>query len=248
MTHVALGRLSKKISIVTGGGSGIGAAIARMFAAEGSKVVIAELDPVAGARVAKEIESAGGTAFFVKTDVSSESDVQNAIRDALEKWGGIDVLVNNAGIGIEKTAEQSSIEEWNHIMGVNARGTFLLTKYVIPHMRARSGGSIINIGSLFALRGAPSHAIYHATKGAIRQLTKSTALTLAPEGIRVNAVHPGVIETPGAVRDATAAKYMGPMQRWGRAEEIAYGCVFLASDESKFITGIDLPIDGGLSV
>jgi len=248
MTHVALGRLSKKISIVTGGGSGIGAAIARMFAAEGSKVVIAELDPVAGARVAKEIESAGGTALSIKTDVSSESDVQNAIKGAVEKWGGIDVLVNNAGIGIEKTAEQSSLEEWNHIMGINARGTFLLTKYAIPHMRARGGGSIINIGSLFALRGAPSHAIYHATKGAIRQLTKSTALTLAAEGIRVNAVHPGVIETPGAVRDSAAAKYMGPMQRWGRPEEIAYGCVFLASDESKFITGIDLPIDGGLSV
>jgi cyclopentanol dehydrogenase len=248
MTHVSLGRLKNKIAIVTGGGSGIGAAIARMFAAEGAMVMIAELDPAAGARVAKEIESDGGTVFSIKTDVSSESDVQNAIKDVVDRWGGIDVLVNNAGIGIEKTTEQSSIEEWNHIMGVNARGTFLFTKYVIPHMRARGGGSIVNIGSLFALRGAPSHAIYHATKGAIRQLTKSTALSLAAEGIRVNALHPGVIETPGAVRDATAAKYMGPMQRWGRAEEIAYGCVFLASDESKFITGIDLPIDGGLSI
>jgi NAD(P)-dependent dehydrogenase (short-subunit alcohol dehydrogenase family) len=166
-------------------------------------------------------------------------------------FGGIDILVNNAGVGIGKTAEQSSIEEWDLMIGVNVRSTFLAMKYVIPHMRNRARGSIINIGSLFALRAAPSYAIYHATKGAIRQLTKSTALAHAGEGIRVNVVHPGLIETPASTRDmvaqSIASANLGPMGRWGQPEEIAFACVFLASDEAKFVTGIDLAVDGGLS-
>jgi len=246
-----LGRLKDKVAIVTGGGAGIGGGISRVFAREGASVVVAEIDDQIGAKAESEIRAGGGVASFVRTDVSKEADIRAMIETTVVSFGGIDILVNNAGVGIGKTAEQSSIEEWELMIGVNVRSTFLTMKYVIPHMRARAGGSIINIGSLFALRASPSYAPYHSSKGAIRQLTKSTALAHASEGIRVNAVHPGLIETPASTRDAVAQKIaaanIGPMGRWGQPEEIAYGCLFLASDESKFVTGIDLAIDGGMS-
>jgi len=246
-----LGRLKDKVAIVTGGGAGIGGGISRVFAREGASVVVAEIDDDIGAKAESEIRASGGVASFIRTDVSKEADIRSMIERTVALFGGIDILVNNAGIGIGKTAEQSSIEEWDLMIGVNVRSTFLTMKYVIPHMRARAGGSIINIGSLFALRAAPSYALYHATKGAIRQLTKSTALAHAAEGIRVNVVHPGLIETPASTRDMVAQNIasanLGPMGRWGQPEEIAYGCVFLASDEAKFVTGIDLAVDGGLS-
>jgi NAD(P)-dependent dehydrogenase (short-subunit alcohol dehydrogenase family) len=251
MGAAGLGRLKGKVAIVTGGGAGIGGGISRVFAREGASVAIAEIDPAIGKNTAAEIRADGGIALFVETDVSKDDSIRTMIDRTAAEFGGIDVLVNNAGVGIGKTAEQSSIEEWDLIMNINARGTFLTIKYVMPHMRARGGGSIINIASLFALRASPSYAPYHASKGAIRQLTKSTALAHAAEGIRVNVVHPGLIETPASTRDTVAQKIatanIGPMGRWGQPEEIAYGCLFLASDESKFVTGIDLAIDGGLS-
>jgi cyclopentanol dehydrogenase len=247
-----LGRLKDKVAIVTGGGAGIGGGISRVFAREGASVVIAEIDGEVGAKAESEIRAAGGVASFVRTDVRKEAELRSMIETTVASFGRIDILVNNAGVGIGKTAEQSSMEEWDLMVGVNLRSVFLTMKYVIPHMRTRGSGSIINIGSLFALRAAPSYALYHATKGAIRQLTKSTALTHAAEGIRVNVVHPGLIETPASTRDMVAqgiasAASLGPMGRWGQPEEIAYGCVFLASDEAKFVTGIDLAIDGGMS-
>jgi NAD(P)-dependent dehydrogenase (short-subunit alcohol dehydrogenase family) len=251
MGAAGLGRLKGKVAIVTGGGAGIGGGISRVFAREGASVAIAEIDPAIGKNTAAEIRADGGIALFVETDVSKDDSIRTMIDRTAAEFGGIDVLVNNAGVGIGKTAEQSSIEEWDLIMNINARGTFLTIKYVMSHMRARGGGSIINIASLFALRASPSYAPYHASKGAIRQLTKSTALAHAAEGIRVNVVHPGLIETPASTRDTVAQKIatanIGPMGRWGQPEEIAYGCLFLASDESKFVTGIDLAIDGGLS-
>ena len=246
-----LGRLQGKVAIVTGGGSGIGGGISRVFAREGAAVAIAEVDPAIGNEAVADIRAHGGRAIFVKTDVSRENEIRAAIDRTVEEFGGIDILVNNAGVGIAKTVEQSSIEEWERLIGINVRSVFLTIQYAIPHMRARGGGSIINIGSLFALRAAPTYAIYHASKGALRSLTKSTALAHAAEGIRVNAVHPGLIETPASTRDMAAqniaAANIGPMGRWGQPEEVAYGCLFLASDEAKFVTGIDLPIDGGLS-
>jgi NAD(P)-dependent dehydrogenase (short-subunit alcohol dehydrogenase family) len=246
-----LGRLKGKVAIVTGGGTGIGGGISRVFAREGAAVTVAEIDPAIGNRTVAEIQADGGRAIFVETDVSEEDQLRAAIDQTLGEFGGIDILVNNAGVGIAKTAEASAVEEWERLIGINVRSVFLTIKHVIPHMRARGGGSIINIGSMFALRAAPSYAIYHATKGAVRSLTKSTALAHAAEGIRVNAVHPGLIETPASTRDMAAQKIatanIGPMGRWGQPEEVAYGCLFLASDESKFVTGIDLPIDGGLS-
>jgi len=246
-----LGRLQGKVAIVTGGGSGIGGGISRVFAREGAAVTVAEIDPAVGDAAVAEIRAHGGRAMFVKTDVSQGDEIRTAIDRTVEEFGGIDVLVNNAGVGIARTLEQSSVEEWERLIGINVRSVFLAIKYVIPHMRSRGGGSIINIGSLFALRAAPSYAIYHASKGALRSLTKTTALAHAAEGIRVNAVHPGLIETPASTRDLAAQKIaaanIGPMGRWGQPEEVAYGCLFLASDESRFVTGIDLPVDGGLS-
>jgi cyclopentanol dehydrogenase len=246
-----LGRLKGKVALVTGGGSGIGGGISRVFAREGAAVTVGEIDPTIGNRAAAEIRGDGGRAMFVQTDVSKDDEIRAAIDRTVEEFGGIDILVNNAGVGIAKTVEESAVEEWERLIGINVRSVFLTIKYVIPHMRARGGGSIINIGSLFALRAGPSYAIYHATKGALRSLTKSTALAHAAEGIRVNVVHPGLIETPASTRDMAAQKIaaanIGPMGRWGQPEEVGYGCLFLASDESKFITGIDLPVDGGLS-
>jgi len=246
-----LGRLKGKVALVTGGGSGIGGGISRVFAREGAAVTVAEIDPAIGNRAAAEIRGDGGRAMFVQTDISKDDEIRAAIDRTVEEFGGIDILVNNAGVGIAKTVEQSAVEEWERLIGINVRSVFLTIKYVIPHMRARGGGSIINIGSLFALRAGPSYAIYHATKGALRSLTKSTALAHAAEGIRVNVVHPGLIETPASTRDMAAQKIaaanIGPMGRWGQPEEVGYGCLFLASDEAKFITGIDLPVDGGLS-
>jgi NAD(P)-dependent dehydrogenase (short-subunit alcohol dehydrogenase family) len=241
-------RLKGKVTLVTGAGSGIGAAIAHLFAAEGSAVMILEVDSTTGAAVAAEIKASGGVAAFQKTDISNEDEIVAAVAQAAKLFGGIDVLINNAGIGVETPVELSSAKEWDHIMGINARGAFLCTRHVVPHLVARGGGSIVNIGSFFGIRGGPSHAVYHASKGAIRQLTKTSALSLASKGIRVNVVHPGVIATPGSSRDAQAVNYIGPMRRPGTPEEVAYGCLFLASDESKYITGIDMPIDGGLSV
>ncbi len=251
MAAKGLGRLKDKVAIVTGAGSGIGEGIALVFAREGAKVVVADIDPVGGERSVAAIKNAGGVAEFIKVDVKSESEIRGLLEQTVARFGGLDVLVNNAGVGIGKTAEQTSAEEWDNIIGINARGTFLATKHAVPLLRSRGGGSIINIGSLFALRGGPSFAAYHASKGAIRQFTKSTALALAAEGIRVNALHPGFIRTPASTQNVKAqelaAASLGPMGRWGEPEEIASGCVFLASDEASFVTGIDLAIDGGMS-
>ena len=251
MSTTGLGRLQGKVAIVTGGGSGIGEGISRVFAREGARVVVADVNAAAGEAVSAAIRAEGADALFVKVDVRLEAEVKVLVERAVAKFGGLDVLINNAGVGIGKTAEETSEEEWDRILDINAKGTYLATKHSVPHLRAR-GGSIINIGSLFALRGGPSYAAYHASKGAVRQLTKSTALALAPDHIRVNALHPGLIRTPASTRDANAQAFaaasMGPMRRWGEPEEIAHGCVFLASDEASFITGVDLPIDGGLSI
>ena len=251
MADQGLGRLKGKVAIVTGGGAGIGGGISRVFGREGAAVVVAEIDPAIGEATAAGIRDAGGTAIFHRTDVSVDADIEAMIGRAAAEFGGLDVLVNNAGVGVGRTVEESSLEDWDRIIGINARATFLSMKHAIPHLRARGGGSIVNIGSMFAVRAAPTYAVYHASKGAIRQMTKSTALAHAAEKIRVNAVHPGLIETPASTRDLTAqdiaAANIGPMGHWGQPEDIAYACLYLASDEARFVTGIDLSVDGGLS-
>ena len=250
---VGLGRASGKSVIVTGGAAGIGEGIALLFAREGGRVMIADIDVDKGQAVVGRIREEGGVAEFLKVDVRIEAEVQHLIDITLGSFGRLDVLINNAGLGIGAKEIDTTEDEWDLIMDVNAKGTFLCTKHVIPAMKALGGGSIINIASLFALKGAPGFAAYAASKGAIRQLTKSTAVSHAKDGIRANAIFPGIIITPSVDVVVTSKgiddnQFIGPIGHPGAPDDIAYGCLFLASDEAKFIVGAELAIDGGIAI
>ena len=229
----------------------MGAAEARLFAKEGVRVVIGDIREAEGSQVAAEIVGSGGTALFVLLDVSREEDWRHAIETTLAAFGKLDVLVNNAGIGQVVSIEDISEELWDRVMAVNARGVFLGTKHAIPAMRKAGGGSIVNISSIAGLVGGGTSAAYVASKGAVRLFTKAAAIQHAGDGIRVNSVHPGPIETPmnqeffanPANRADRIAKT--PLGRIGQPEDVAYGVLYLASDESSFVTGSELVIDGG---
>ncbi len=245
-------RLEGKVALISGGGRGQGAVEARLFAREGAKVVFGDVLDDAGKQVEAEIQEAGAEATYVHLDVTREEDWQSAVNTAVDRYGKLDILVNNAGILIRKGIEDTTEEDWDRIMEVNAKGTFLGTKHAIPAMGQAGGGSIVNISSTAGLVASPSgSASYTASKGAIRLLTKSTAIQYAREGIRCNSVHPGPIDTD-MIRDtltdpARLNERMQrlPMGRVGTAEEIAYGVLYLASDEASFVTGGELVIDGG---
>ncbi|MCH8106993.1 MAG: glucose 1-dehydrogenase [Chloroflexi bacterium] len=247
-----MGRLDGKVAIISGGARGQGATEARMFAREGAKVVIGDLLDEEGKQVEAQINESGGEATYVHLDVTQEDDWRSAVETAVSRYGKLDILVNNAGILIRKGLEETTVEDWDRIMGVNAKGVFLGTKHAIPAMRRAGGGSIINISSTAGLVGSPNGSpSYTATKGAVRLLTKSTAIQYAKEGIRCNSVHPGPIDTD-MIRDtmsdpARLEQRMQrlPMGRVGTSEDIAYGVLYLASDESSFVTGSELVIDGG---
>jgi NAD(P)-dependent dehydrogenase (short-subunit alcohol dehydrogenase family) len=249
------GRLQGKVALVTGGSSGIGEATAKLFAREGAKVVIADVQLEKGQQVASAIQAEGGEASFVRSDVSRDADAKHMVDFTVARYGRLDVLFNNAGVESPKPVVETSEAEWDKVMAVNAKGVFLGTKHAVGAMRKSGGGSIINTSSIFGLIGSPGFAAYHASKGAVRLLTKSTALAHAKENIRANSIHPGVIETPmlreviEAEPDPEAAKaeWMKgePIGRFGRPEDIAYGALYLASDESSFVTGAELVIDGG---
>jgi NAD(P)-dependent dehydrogenase (short-subunit alcohol dehydrogenase family) len=251
------GRLQGKVALVTGGASGIGEATARVFVKEGAKVVISDVQTELGESVAAALRKAGGEAAFVRADVASDADCKNMVRFAVEKYGRLQVLVNNAGVESPKPVLDTTEAEWDHVMAVNAKGVFLGTKHAIPELRKAGGGSIINISSIFGLIGSPGFAAYHASKGAVRLLTKSTALAHATENIRCNSIHPGVIQTPmieeviAATPDPVAARAewtaSEPVGRFGKPEDIAYGALYLACDESAFVTGAELVIDGGFT-
>ena len=242
-------RLEGKVAIISGGARGMGAAEARMFAREGAKVVIGDLLEEEGAKVAAEIGETGGEALFVRLEVTDEASWQSAVEAAVERFGKVDILVNNAAIlrlqGLLETTE----EIWDEVMDVNAKGTFLGTKAVIPEMRRAGGGSIINISSGAGITGSQRNTAYHASKGAVRIFTKSAAIQYAGENIRVNSVHPGPIDTDMLASSRTAEGGRTPDQiplgRYGRPEEVAYGVLYLASDESSFVTGSEVVIDGG---
>jgi NAD(P)-dependent dehydrogenase (short-subunit alcohol dehydrogenase family) len=246
-------RLQGKSALISGGARGIGAAIARLFAAEGARVAFGDVLEEEGRRVEAEILETGAEALFIPLDVSIEVAWQRAVAATVERFGRLDILVNNAGIRGEGGAEDTSVESWDAVMAVNARGVFLGTKLVIPEMRRAGGGSIVNISSQMGMVGSnTSGSAYHASKGAVRTFTKSAAIRHAGEGIRVNSVHPGPILTPftegrmdiGAPdRELYISRI--PMGRIGTAEEVAYGVLYLASDESSFVTGSELVIDGG---
>jgi len=230
----------------------MGAAEARMFAREGARVVIGDLLETEGRQVEAKINEAGGECVYVHLDVTQESDWQRAVETAVSRFGKLDVLVNNAGIVRRTSLEDTTNDDWDLVMAVNAKGVFLGTKAAIPEMRKAGGGSIINISSTAGITGDNiTQPSYNASKGAVRIFTKSTAIQYAKEGIRANSVHPGSIDTPMAENRLTnpelqrQAEARCPLGRTAHPDEVAYGVLFLASDESSFMTGSELVIDGG---
>ena len=245
-------RLEGKVAIITGGARGQGATEARMFAQEGAKVVIGDIRDELGMQVEAEIRELGGEAVYLHLDVTSADDWQRAIDTAEQQFGKVDVLVNNAAIVLRKDIEETTGDDWDNIMEINAKGVFLGTKAVIPAMRRAGGGSIVNISSISGLVSIGPPA-YIATKGAVRLFTKSTAIQYAAENIRANSIHPGSVDTDmrreglGSQTDAEIQARIDqiPLGRVGSTEDIAYGVLFLASDESSFMTGSEVVIDGG---
>jgi cyclopentanol dehydrogenase len=232
----------------------MGAAEARMFAREGAKVTIGDVLEVEGRQVESEINEMGGDAIFVPLDVTSEPDWEEAARVTVDRFGKLDVLVNNAGIVVSSTRDDATAEEWDRLMDVNVKGVFLGTKVSIPHLRRAGGGSIINISSISGMVGqADFHPGYNASKGAVRILTKTTAVQYAKEGIRANSVHPGSITTPMTEQRKRDPEHYRraiestPLGRYGDPDDVAYGVLFLASDESSYMTGSELVIDGGVT-
>lgn len=249
-------RVKGKVAIITGAASGLGEADALMLAKEGAKVVVADIEEVKGKKVAEKIRRDGGESIFVKHDVTSEKDWDNLINKTLSEFGKLDVLVNNAGIQIIKEVENISLEEWRRLMSVNLDGVFLGTKHAIRAMRKTGGGSIINMSSAAGIVGTLDNtSAYCASKGAVRLFTKAVALECSKAGrnynIRVNSVHPGVIETPlvmamaqdKAVRERMENNH--PIGFLGKPIDVAYAVLYLASDESRLVTGAEMVIDGG---
>jgi NAD(P)-dependent dehydrogenase (short-subunit alcohol dehydrogenase family) len=245
-------RVPGKVALISGGAWGMGAAEARLFAREGAQVVIGDILEAEGKAVEADIAANGGQAAFVRLDVTREADWREAVALAERRFGKLNVLVNNAGIGGAGRIEDTTLDAWERVMSVNATGVFLGTKAVIAAMRRAGGGSIVNISSQLGLVGMDdSSPQYTASKGAVRLLTKTTALQYAREGIRTNSVHPGPIVTPMTERrraDPEAHRrtlLRIPLGRYGEPEEVAYAVLYLASDESAFVTGSELVIDGG---
>jgi len=247
-------RLENKVALISGGARGMGAVEAKLFARVGAKVVIGDVLEDEGKQTEAEINEAGGQCLFVSLDVTSEENWNQTVAATVARFGKLDILVNNAGIFPLGNVEDTTVEMWDRVMAINGKGVFLGTKAVIPVMRKAGGGSIINLSSVAGLIGSARAAAYGATKGAVRIFTKSTAVQYAKEGIRANSVHPGIIDTPMTVPtilidDASREAQMErtPLGRLGQSEDVANGVLFLASDESSFMTGSELVIDGGLT-
>jgi len=250
-------RVEGKTAIVTGGSVGIGRSACLLLAREGAHVAVTDIQDGEGRQLVEEINKAGGSAEFWHLDVSSEAEVKEVFAAVCERFGQLDVLVNNAGIaGTNKPTDELTEEEWDEVMAVNVKGVFLCTKHAIPAMRAAGGGSIINLSSIYGIVGATDIPPYHASKGAVRLMTKTDALLYAAEKIRVNSIHPGYIWTPlvenfGKDSPGGLEQFRGvldslhPLGHVGEPDDIGWGVVYLASDESKFVTGSELVIDGG---
>lgn len=255
-------RLDGKVAIVTGAAAGIGAACARTLAAAGAKVLATDINPTAGAALVASIEAKGGAAAYLDHDVSDEAGWPKIIDAVLARYGRLDIMVANAGIAIAGPLEQMSLKDWQRQQAINVDGVFLSVRHAIAPMRQAGGGSIIIMSSVAGLRGAAGLAGYSATKGAVRYFTKSAAIELVGDGIRVNSVHPGVIETAiwGKMNEAQRAKGINtaidphdrvksivPAGVMGQPQDIADGVLFLASDASRYMTGAELVIDGGMT-
>ncbi len=247
-----MGRLDGKVALISGGARGQGATEAKLFVREGAKVVFGDILDEEGRKVEAEIQTLGGEAAYVHLDVTSEADWRAAVETAVRRFGKLNVLVNNAGIIIRKGIEDTTVEDWDRTMAVNVKGVFLGTKYAIPAMRRAGGGSIINISSVAGLVGSTyGSASYIASKGAVRLFTKATAIQHAKDKIRCNSIHPGPIETPMIQDTLQDEAFLQerlrriPLGRIGRVEDVAYGVLYLASEESSYVTGSELVIDGG---
>ncbi len=252
------GRVAGKTALISGAATGLGQSMAACLAAEGARVAVADIDTARGYDVVAEIQAAGGEAMFISLDVTDEDAWRAAVAAVESAYGRLDVLVNNAGIATVGSVDKMSLKDWRAVMAVNIDGVFLGTKHAVPAMRRAGGGSIINISSILGLTGLEKLSAYCASKGAVRLFTKAVALECGRDGsgIRVNSIHPGYIHT--AMMEDTCRRDYGdiakglaelgklhPIGRVGEPEEIAAGVLYLASDESKFITGSELAIDGG---
>jgi NAD(P)-dependent dehydrogenase (short-subunit alcohol dehydrogenase family) len=250
-------RMDGKVALVTGAAMGIGRACAELLAAEGAAVIVTDLETALGTAVADAIRSGGGRAVFVAHDVTNEAQWIRVVDEARRAFGKLDVLVNNAGVGRAGDVEHETLQAWRDLLAINLHGVFLGIKHAIPPMREAGGGSIVNLSSIEGLVGDPSLAAYNASKGGVRLLTKSAALYCAKNAtrIRVNSVHPGYIWTPMVQHFTEASGHaeelrrslekLHPVGHLGEASDVAYGVLYLASDESKFVTGAELVIDGG---
>jgi NAD(P)-dependent dehydrogenase (short-subunit alcohol dehydrogenase family) len=248
-------RLDGKVALVTGGSDGIGRAIALTFAREGAKVVIVGRDERKGKKALDELKRVGEAVYF-KVDVSNPEQARRMVSDAIQKYGRIDILVNNAAICPPGNVVTTSEAIWDEVIGVNLKGVFLCSKYAIPHMQKNGGGVIVNIGSINSLMAMENEAAYDASKGGVLMLTKAMALDFAKSNIRVNCICPGAIETPmlsaslESAQDPKAARaslvQKHPLRRTGTPDEIAQATLFLATDDSSFITGATIPVDGGI--
>jgi NAD(P)-dependent dehydrogenase (short-subunit alcohol dehydrogenase family) len=248
-------KLAGKKAVITGGAGGIGSATAKLLASEGAAIAILDLDAEKAVLLAEEINQSGGHAIAVGLDVSDEAEVVKAVKQILEEFGKIDILFNNAGIARRTTAVETSVEDWDLSFAVNVRSIFLMSKHCIPHMESQGGGSIINTGSGWGLKGGARALPYCATKGAVVNMTRAMAIDHGPANIRVNSINPGDTDT-GMLREE--AKQIGwseesfledakdrPLKRMGQPSEIAAAVLFLASDDASFITGSALVVDGG---
>ena len=253
-----MNRVKNKVAIVTGGASGLGKSSAILLAREGAKIVVTDIDEEDGKKVVQQIKANGGEAIFIKQDVSKEDEWKNVIETTLKTFGKLHILANSAGIGLGGTVEEVTLEDWKNLIDVNLNGTFLGTQYGIKGMKETGeGGSIINFSSIEGLIGDPNLPAYNASKGGVTIFTKSAALHCARQGygIRINSIHPAYIWTPlvenflkaqGNVEEGKKQlESLHPVGHLGEPDDIGYGVVYLASDESKFMTGSELVIDGG---
>lgn len=246
-----MGRLAGKVAVITGAAMGQGLAEAKLFAKEGAKVVLTDIVEEGVRQGAAEIAADGGEAIAIGHDVSSEEQWKAVIRQTVERFGALHILVNNAGVASRKSVEEETFQEYERVQRINSGGVFLGMKYAAPEIRKAGGGSIVNTSSVYGIIGVPNLAAYHASKGAVRVLTKAAAAEFAKDRIRVNSIHPGIIETPmtkDLYDDPAMLAWLRSVTQWpelGRPEDVAYGALYLASDEARFVTGAELVIDGG---